>query len=106
MSANFTDATTVLKALYRVDELIDAAAHRKPHWGSWLRWSYSPEFTWVDGLVAVLIADRVAQNNSHCITDTYEEAEHCIWLALRGKVDWEEALHWAPNAAYLQEVES
>lgn len=63
---------------------------RNPCW-------YTPESTWVDGLIAVLIADRECEYRSDSYTEIEMNTEQAIWYQLRKKVDWEEALRWSPK---------
>ncbi len=59
--------------------------------------SYTETSTWVDGLIAVLLADRAVEERHDSQTDILVNAEAYIWYALRNKVNWEEALFYSPK---------
>jgi hypothetical protein len=58
---------------------------------------YTPCRTWVDGLIAVILADNAVEERNDSITDIEMNTESDIWACLRHKADWRAALAHSPK---------
>lgn len=57
---------------------------------------YTPARTWVDGLIAVIVADREVRDRCDSWIDACENAESEVWRQLRNKIDFDTVLRWTP----------